>query len=83
MYNLDFSQEAENYLDDNTINFRIGGVRAVLIMAADTIDGLPDDPDSCYHLSETNQVYWLVEHHFVVYERRVNELYVDVVKPLA
>ena len=82
MYKVNFSQPVKSYIDDNLSNYYVAGVRAVLKITANTLDGFPDDPDSCFYLSETDRVYWLVERHFVSYERGTNELYVTEVKPL-
>lgn len=82
MYTIRYSQEVTNYLEDNLFSYRVAGVVVALREVQNTLDGLPDDPDSCYHVSETDRVYWLIEHHFVSYERETNELFVTEIKPL-
>lgn len=82
MYTIRYSQEVRNYLADNRFDYHVAGVHVELKLLADTLDGLPGDRDSCYHLSETERVYWLVEHHLVVYKRETNDLYISMIQPL-
>lgn len=82
MYAINYSKPAQSYLDDNRFDYHVAGVHVELKLLSASLDGLPGDRDSCYHLSETERVYWLVEHHFVSYERGTNELYITEIKPL-
>lgn len=83
MFTLRHDREVVNYFGENRFNWQVAGVHAELKEVSSSKDGLPSGGDSCYHLSETNRVYWLIDNHFVAYEIAGSTLRVLTVKPLA
>lgn len=52
MYAINYSKPAKSYLDDNRFNYYVAGIYVELKLLAESLDGLPDDRDSCYYRSE-------------------------------
>ena len=77
-WKINYSQEAINYLDDN------GQLVAKLFQQVEGLAKTEGVPVEGAHQDEPGVIWWDVENHRVIYERRAVEklVFVAIIKPL-